>query len=330
MTDRPTAKRLHDICIVVPVYRGETTLDALLEEIKPYNSAPTVTADGHCFVVSELILVHDCGPDESHKTIARQIEENDFVHAVWLSRNFGQHAATIAGVASSTATWIVTLDEDGQHPPSDIGGMLDEAVRAKVGLVYGVHPNRAPHHWWRNAASRGAKRVVGYATSTSLESISSFRLILGAYGRAVAAYCGPRVYFDVALTWAVPASSTAPISTRPEMRERSGYSLKSLIRHFLNLVISAGVRPLRLVSSVGFLFAILGFLGSLFIIVKKLTSDYSDPGWASVFVAILFSSGIILLTLGTLAEYIGAILLSSQGRPLYVAVDENARSPLGD
>jgi polyisoprenyl-phosphate glycosyltransferase len=328
VTETNRGDRLHEVGIVIPVYRGETTLPPLLAEIATLHRSETKTPGGYRFRVAEVILVHDCGPDSSDLTITKLCEEYSFVHAVWLARNFGQHAATIAGIANSTSTWIVTADEDGQHSPADIALLLDEALTSKVALVYGVHADGAPHKKWRNLSSRVAKRLAGYAMSTNFESISSFRLILGAYGRSVAAYCGPRIYLDVALTWAVPASASTQVSTRPELREKSGYSITTLIRHFLNLVISTGIRPLRLVSSIGVIFSFLGVIGSFFIVVRKFTTDNANPGWASVFMGILVSSGIILLTLGTLAEYIGAILLSSQGRPLYIEVDENARGPL--
>ena len=118
---------LHSVSVVVPVYRGEHTLRALIEEISDL-AAVTVTPQGHRFRVVEAILVCDDGPDRSDVVIRELAAEYPFVKPVWLARNSGQHAATAAGVASSGAKWVVTMDEDGQHVPSDIGVMLDLAI----------------------------------------------------------------------------------------------------------------------------------------------------------------------------------------------------------
>ena len=113
-------RRPHRISIVIPVFQGEHTLGTLVEEIATLTS-PTQTADGHVFEVVELLLVNDRGPDRSDEVIRELASSHDFIRPVWLSRNFGQHPATLAGMASSSGDWIVTMDEDGQHDPADMG-----------------------------------------------------------------------------------------------------------------------------------------------------------------------------------------------------------------
>src|SRR4051794_7161387 len=110
----------HQISVVVPVYRGATTLRGLFDEIAVLHDE-FVTEGGHRARVAELLLVHDNGPDASDEVIRKLAAEHDWVRPVWLSRNYGQHPATLAGMASSGGDWIVTMDEDGQHDPSYIG-----------------------------------------------------------------------------------------------------------------------------------------------------------------------------------------------------------------
>ena len=138
-----------------------------------------------------MLLVHDCGPDGSARVI-RELEAKHSVRpAVWLSRNFGQHAATLAGMASSGGDWIVTIDEDGQHDPAFIGGMLDKAMRGRPARLRPAD-QPPPHSALRNAASRGAKRSSDQLSGGSDASVfHSFRLIVGEVGRSVAAYAGP-------------------------------------------------------------------------------------------------------------------------------------------
>ena len=106
----------HSVSVVIPVYQGELTLEALLAEIEPF-TAPQISRDGHSYAVTEVLLVFDNGRDGSPRVIRELRRLHPFVRPIWLSRNFGQHAATLAGMASSGGDWIVTLDEDGQHDP---------------------------------------------------------------------------------------------------------------------------------------------------------------------------------------------------------------------
>lgn len=324
MTDR-----VHTVSIVVPVYRGEATLRPLIAEIEALSQV-VVTADGHRFRVVEAILVYDNGPDRSDTTIRELSAEYPFVKPVWLARNSGQHAATAAGVASSGASWVVTMDEDGQHVPSDIGVMIDVAIRDRVYLVYGKQDGGAPHARWRNATSRAAKVLASWMAGSDISQFSSYRLMEGSRARSVTAYIGPRTYFDSALLWAFSRSSPCTITKRDEWRAESGYSLKSLMSHFWTLVLSSGTRPLRAVSFVGFVAALVGFGTAAVIVFRKLSSDYKAPGWASTIVAQLVMGGLILFAIGVVAEYIGALLRSAQGKPLYIVIEDPLNGPLGD
>lgn len=123
------------VSLVIPVYAGERTLPALIAEVEGFIQ-PQATEKGHRFVVTGVLLVHDCGPDRSDIVITELAELHSFVRPVWLSRNYGQHAATMAGMASATGDWIVTLDEDGQHDPASISAMLDVGIEESLQLVY--------------------------------------------------------------------------------------------------------------------------------------------------------------------------------------------------
>ncbi|MEJ7743373.1 MAG: glycosyltransferase [Nocardioidaceae bacterium] len=143
----------HLISVVVPVYRGEHSLPVLLDEILPWTKG-FVTSRGHDARIAEVLLVHDHGPDDSAQVIRELAAARDVVRPVWLSRNFGQHAATLAGMASSGGDWIVTLDEDGQHDPAEIGSMLDVALAGQASVVYAEPQEQTP-------ARSGAQRSFG-------------------------------------------------------------------------------------------------------------------------------------------------------------------------
>jgi undecaprenyl-phosphate 4-deoxy-4-formamido-L-arabinose transferase len=145
-----------NVSVVIPVYRGEDTLPAIAQEIAELH-IPTHTPAGRKFRVTELLLVWDHGPGASDRVIRQLAREHSFIRPIWLSRNFGQHAATLAGMTSSSGEWIITMDEDGQHDPAFIGAMLDSALNARAQLVYGAPTNPPPHGAFRNLASKITK-----------------------------------------------------------------------------------------------------------------------------------------------------------------------------
>ncbi len=327
----PEGAAPHHLSVVIPVYRGEQTLANVVQEIVGL-PADWMTAAGERLVVDEILLVWDRGPDRSDDVIRRLAAEHGQVRAIWLSRNFGQHAATLAGMASSGAEWIVTLDEDGQHDIRAAADMLDVALAQGAAVVYAQPTNTPPHGAFRNAASRLAKQVVSWITgSDASRDYQSFRLMLGEVGRSVAAYAGSGVYLDVALGWVAPRAAVCPVTLRDEGGRPSGYTVRALLSHFWRLVISSGTRTLRAVSFLGLIVAVVGAIGALVLIIGVVTG-LADPGvrgWASTMVAILLTSGAALFSLGVIAEYVGAVVNMAMGKPLYLVGSDPQDGPLG-
>ncbi len=320
----------HTIAVVVPVYQGVETLGPLLESIRPLAS-PHSTPNGACAVVSEVVLVDDNGPDNSDEVIRKLTAEYVFVRPIWLSRSYGQHAATLAGMASTTSDWIVTLDEDGQHNPADISRMLDVALRSQVPVVYAAPTGPPPDHGkLRRLSSRFVRGVFLNVLSTdSAIHFHSFRLVLGDVGRSVAAYAGAGVYLDVALSWVADGVAACPVELSSEGGRTSGYSFRGLLSHFWRLVLTSGTRPLRMVSAVGGLFASTGFLSALVIVIGRVAGRIEVGGWASISVIMLVGFGTILFALGLVAEYVGVAATMAMGKPPFLIVDDRLEGPLG-
>lgn len=319
----------HTISIVIPVYRGADTLPALIEEIATLSTG-FVSPQGSAAVISEVILVHDHGPDRSDAVMRQLRDAYAFVKPVWLSRNFGQHAATLAGMASSGGDWIATIDEDGQYDPGQIGRLLDAALEAHATVVYAHPTNAAPHSGLRNLASRASKRIVDLMTGDrAAREYHSFRLILGEVGRSLAAYVGSGVYLDVALGWVAGDIVTAPVELRAEGGRPSGYNFRSLLSHFWRLVLTSGTRGLRFVSLVGLLIAVVGVVAAIVVVIARLAGQTWPAGWASVIVVLLVLGGFVLLFLGIVAEYIGVAVNQAMGKPPYLIVSDPADGPLG-
>src|SRR5438034_2583849 len=291
------------VSVVVPVFRGERTLEALTDELLPLTKGG-FSPGGHPLRVTEVVLVHDGAIDDSAGIMNALATRHSFIVPVWLSRNYGQHAATLAGMASTSGDWVVTLDEDGQQDPSDIGRLLDRALATGAQLVYARPANAPPHGPLRNLLSRLAKVSVALLVGNSrIGLFNSFRLMSGEVARSLAAYCGHGVYLDIALGWVVDRVSTCPIMLRRERGRPSGYTLPKLLSHFWRLVLTAGTRPLRAIALIG-AFAILVAIGvSVNALHAKLVHQVEVAGWTSLIILLSFFSGVTLFCLAVIAEY---------------------------
>jgi len=306
------------ISVVIPVYQGETTLPLLIAELAPLTKE-TVSNDGHHFLISEVVLVHDCGPDNSAATITALSRTHAFVKPVWLSKNFGQHPATLAGMASSTGDWVVTMDEDSQQNPADIGHLFDTAMKEGAQLVYAKPSNPPPHGFVRNVLSKSAKNISTLLLGNrDIGHFNSFRLVRGDIARSLAAYCGNGVFLDVALFWITARVSRCAVVLRREQDRPSGYSFRKLFGHFWQLLLTSGTRPLRLITFMGFGSLILAILIATYALYVKFYLVVPVQGWASIVIVVAFFSGCILMSLGVIAEYMAVTMSIVMGKPLYV------------
>lgn len=312
------------VAIVVPVYQGAASLPRLVDDI--FDTSAGWADSG--LDLAEIVLVHDGAVDDSATVMRRLERSHQVVRSVWLSRNFGQHAATLAGIASTMSRWVVTIDEDGLHDPAWIPALVDSARAEGSTLVYGLPQGDTPHASWRNLTSRGAKRLGRLLLGDEVpKTFSSFRLLDGEVGRALAAYCGHGTFLDVALSWVTDRSGHVYVPYRNEYRGgRSGYRLHSLLSHFRRLVLTAGTRPLRMVSTLGILATVGSLVMAIVVLVGRLTGSVEPAGWASLMVAVSLFSGLVLLALGIVAEYLGVTINMASGRPSYLIVS----GPPGD
>jgi glycosyltransferase involved in cell wall biosynthesis len=320
---------VHNVSVVIPVYGGSATLRQVVGELTQFYTEQ-LSQGGNRFRIAEVILVDDCGEDDSAMVMRELASNDDHVVPVWLTRNFGQHAATIAGMASSSHEWVVTMDEDGQHNPASIGVLIDTALRYESPLVYGRECNSEPHSFFRNVMSKLVKRMVLplLIDNRNFRYFSSFRIITGEVARTVGAFAQQGAYLDVALSWVARTSAVCDVSFRNQLRSHSGYTTKKLFAHFLRLVVSSGTRPLRLITALGVLSFIAGVIGTVIVLFGKYVAGYSSQGWASLFSLVLILGGAILLALGVIAEYVGVLVRRSIGLPLYVVGSDAHQSPL--
>lgn len=309
------------LSIVIPVFRCGDALSAvvteLLEIAEQIELAPDVTVE-----LDEILLVCDNPwlPPSERKRLLELEERDRRIRILWLTRNFGQHPATVAGIVSTSGDWIATMDEDGQHDPAHLAAMLRVAAHHGTTLVYAKPTNPPPHGPLRNAASGLAKQVFRLITGAH-GHFHSFRLIEGAIARSACAYMGENVYLDVAMHWSCGDAGLCPMRMRAE-GSKSSYNFRRLIAHFGRMVLSSGARPLRLIAAFGVLVGLGGLGLAAFVVQRRLTGAYAaTPGWASEIVTLLMLFAVLFITIATLAEYLSFVAANSIGKPLYVIAE---------
>jgi polyisoprenyl-phosphate glycosyltransferase len=305
------------LSVVIPVYQAGPALTATVEEL--FADAASFDLGEHARLeLDEVILVVDnpqLPPSEREAVVAlEQIDPR--IRTIWLTRNFGQHPATVAGIVSTNGDWVVTMDEDGQHDPAQIPRMVRMAAEQNTPLVYAKPTNPPPHGWVRNVAS-GAAKTVFRGLSGAKEGFHSFRLMEGSIARSACAYIGESVYLDVAMRWSFGEPASCPMEMRDELAH-SSYRMRQLLSHFWRMVLSTGTRPLRLIAFAGVFVALVGTVVAIVVVEQRLSGAFHAPGWASVIVALLILGGILLITLAVVAEYVGFAVRNSIGKPLYV------------
>lgn len=318
------------VSVIIVVSGGGEALPALLSKIDAYTH-PSTTHLGSRFQVEEVLLVRDQGPGPGDRAIHALAQQNPWVRPVWLSRNFGRQAATIAGMTSAGGQWIVTMSEQGCEDPSLIPVMLDAAYEKRAQLVYGPPAKTADR---LASESSGPRFLTGLLTrllasdlpSGRLVSTSEYRLVLGEVGRSVAAYAGPGINVDGALEWVV--STTASLRDGA-LIPRNGSAACALPSTWVRVGRRAASResqPLRAVSLLGALSILVALALFVWLVCASLTGASPNIEWMATLIALALIGGVLLLGLGTLAQYAQAAANMSFGKPLFIIVSDPSHS----
>jgi glycosyltransferase involved in cell wall biosynthesis len=297
------------VSIVVPVYRGEQTLPLLAARVEQ-----VLGSGGLPF---ELILVNDCSPDGSGAVIQALAAEKPWLRGVHLMRNYGQHNALLAGIRQARFDRIVTMDDDLQHPPEAIPQLLAKLDEG-FDVVYGT-PVKENHGVLRDFSSIATKTILKCVLDVTVaREVASFRAFRTELRDAFADYHSPTVFLDVLLTWATTSFASVPIPHDAPAGGKSSYTFQKLVLHAINMVTSFSTLPLRIASLMGVATVAFGLVLLVFIVVQWLLGGNPVRGFTLLFSIIVIFSGVQLLSLGILGEYLARMYLRSMGRPPYV------------
>ena len=300
------------ISVVVPVYRAEKSLVELHRRL-----VAVLSAMGFSY---ELIFVEDCGADDSWLVIEQLGRQDTNLRGVKLSRNFGQHAATICGFAQSRGRWVVTLDDDLEQSPEEIPRLFAKAQEGYA-LVYGVYPQRS-HAAWRNLTSALARYLFKKAIPQLNDVYTSFRMIDGNLAREVCRFESPFSFVDGYLSWLTNNCAIVEVAHLTRTHGTSNYTLRKLLAHTINIFVTFSDLPLRLASWVGLGSFLIGMFWLCYILLMKLIGGITASGFTSLMAGIVLFGGIQLFVLGIFGEYLSRINFKTSKKPLYLVARE--------
>jgi undecaprenyl-phosphate 4-deoxy-4-formamido-L-arabinose transferase len=304
------------LSVVIPLYRDEDALAAIFDRCGRMMDQ----IDGG----AELVLVDDGGGD---RTTARAVEQaRAFRHpstVVRLARNFGQHAAVFAGLAHARGSAVATLDSDLQYPPEEIPLLLAE-LSPEHPVVSGYREDRKDP-LVRRAITRALTRWLNRKTGASLRDFGSmFRVYDRETVDLMLTFTERHRYVPAIVAWLGVSIKEVPISHAPRGDRGSRYRLATLVDLVLDLITGYSVFPLRLLTTLGLLASVAGFVGTATFIVYRIVAGAGVSGTVSAFALIFALSAVQLLIVALVGEYVGRIYSEAKGRPYYVVGEVHA------
>jgi len=300
------------ISVIIPTFRGEKSIKLLCDEIiKKFN-----------FTDLEIVIVDDNSPDNTKQICLNMIDQyhNDILY-IKLTKNFGEHNAVFAGLKYCKGDWAIIIDDDFQNPISEAVKLTNYALQNSYDIIYSNYKIKK-HNILRNFASK----LNDISASIFLKKpknlyLSSFKIIKKNIIEKILQYNGPSPYID-GLILSV-TSNISYLDVEHHEREvkfgKSNYNIAKLLKLYIDIISSFSTRPLRIFSIIGLITSIIGVILGFIIIYEKIYYKNLPSGYSSVIIAIIFFSGVQLMFLGLIGEYIGKILKNvNNDKPYYI------------
>jgi glycosyltransferase involved in cell wall biosynthesis len=305
------------LSIVIPVYNGARNIADLVRALENLS-----IASGH-----EIVLVNDGSADNSLAVCHALFDKARVpMTLVSLARNYGEHNAVMAGLRYARGAHIITMDDDLQNPPEEVQRLLAFAQRNGKEVIYTYYHDKR-HAVWRNIASRSTNRVADFVLDKPRGLyLSSFRCMTAFVAREIIRYEGPFPYVDGLILQVTHDIDRLPVGHLPRATGSSNYTMRRLLRLWMNMFVNFSVMPLRVSTVTGFVLSALGAVGVAMAVGEALLSS-PPPGWASLMAAVLLLSGVQLLILGIIGEYLGRLYLTVNQKPQSVVKEVRHTEP---
>ena len=294
------------ISIIVPVFNETENVSPLIQDIKLY-----------CKAEHEIIFIDDGSSDSTFQTIQSIAATDKSIKCISLSRNFGHQNALMAGLQHATGSIIITMDGDGQHPPSLIP-LLIENIDKGFDVV----------HTRRNKTANAGllKKMFASLFYTFINSISDTRIEpnqadFKAFSvkvlNSILQFSERELFLRGIFSWIGFKSTTIEFDAPARMHGKTKYSFGKMLKLALKGTTSFSFKPLRVALFIGSIISLLAFAFGIFALIEYFNGN-TVPGWASLIIAVMFLGGTQLLAIGLLGEYIAGLFTESKKRPLYL------------
>lgn len=316
MNELPPAQRELDLpapgeveySVVVPVYNSATSLVELTGQLREF-------FENVARASFEIILVDDSSPDpETWRTMSRLHDEDERIKAIQLMRNFGQQAATLCGFGQARGQWIVTMDDDLQHMPTE----LEKLVAAREHDVVMAQFEGRKHGPLKTFYSKVKQwfdyRVLGKPRDLHL---SSFRLLKREIVENILRIETVHPFIGSMIFMVTSDVKGVPVRHQERVHGTSGYSFTRMLRLFLNLLINNSTFLLNVVGVLGLVMAVFSVGVAVVVVAKKMIYDTPIMGWTSLMAMISFLGGMSLAAISIIGQYLIRIIHEVQGRPAY-------------
>lgn len=301
-----TGVRIPALSIVVPVYNGADTIEELVTAVSALDVPGGL----------EIVLVHDCGQDNSWE-VMRKLAAQSAVPMTVINhaRNYGEHNTVMTGLRHARGDYVITMDDDLQNPPSEILKLYEHIRSRDLDVVYAVYTKKE-HATWRNLGSKFANAVADWISDKPRGLyLSTFRCMSRFLVEKLVEYQGPFVYVDGLIFQITLRAESVVVQHLPNRTGRSNYTLSRLVSLWATILMNFSVKPLRISTAIGVGMFAVGMLGAIYIVVEQWLYGPRVSGWASLACLVLVFTGTQLLVLGLLGEYVGRTFLTLNGKP---------------
>lgn len=300
-----------DFSVVVPVYKSGSWISELAERIyaavSPFGSV-------------EVLLVNDHSPDAvTWPAVEECAKRLPYVRGIDLVYNVGQFKATLCGIEKSSGEYVLTIDDDFQHPPEELPKLI-EAMKAGTGLdcVFGAYAAKR-HSAFRNLGSKLVQRITAALYGKRRDVVTtSFRIMTRDFANVLTAYRSAAPQLGPLIVRLSKRLANVTVEHRPRTRGESGYSLAKCVSETFQSIVNASTRPIRMFTAVGFVSSIAAFAITLYYLLRWMFLGTSVAGYTSQILVTSFFSGLILMGIGILGEYIGRIISELTGTPRFM------------
>lgn len=300
------------ISVVSPVYKAELIVDELVRRIKA--SLSEITEE------YEIILVDDCGPDNSWAKIHENAQKDNRVVGIKLSRNFGQHHAITAGIDCAKGKWVVVMDCDLQDRPEEIIKLYQKANEG-FDIVFARRVIRKDT-FFKRLSSKIFYNVFSYLSNVKQDNtIANFGMYSNKVIHTMRRLREPMRAFSPMVNWVGFKKTSIDVEHSDRFEGKTSYSFGKLINLALDIAVSYSDKPLKLTIKLGLIISMLSVVFTMYTLVMYKLGYIKISGYTSIIISIWFLSGLIIFTLGILGLYLSKIFEGVKNRPIYI-IDE--------